>query len=195
MKTKEKTSEANRKDPITSLQVFLLILGVFLLAVLLNRYISQNQTTQSALDDQLPSSYSSKPTAPAVYIKPASGTHAAGSTFKVEIRENSGSSPVNAVQANFSYPESLSYVSADASGSPFTIPAQTNGGAGTVTLARGVIGSLSGDHLVARVTFKAGLTGTAKLSFSTGTALVSASDNQNLITTSSGLRGSTITIR
>jgi hypothetical protein len=195
MKTKEKKSEANRKDPITSLQVFLLILGVFLLAVLLNRYISQNQTTQPILDDQLRSSYTSKPTAPAVYIKPSNGTHAAGSTFKIEVRENSGSIPVNAVQANFSYPESLSFVGAEASGSPFTIPAQTNGGAGTVTLARGVIGSLSGDHLVAKVKFKANLAGTAKLSFSTGTALVSVTDNQNLITTTSGLRGSTITIR
>jgi len=48
-------------------------------------------------------------------------------------------------------------------------------------LARGVIGTLTGDQLVAKVTFKVNIAGTANLSFVNGTSLISSSTNQNII--------------
>ena len=122
------------------------------------------------------------PPAPTIYFNPPSQGYGVGSTITVEVRENSGSAPVNAVQANFSYPaDKLTFVSADGSASGFTTQAQSTGGNGTVSLARGVVGNLTGDQLIAKVTFTVSAAGTANLSFTTGTSLVSASTNLNII--------------
>lgn len=122
------------------------------------------------------------PPAPTIYFNPPTQGYTVGSNITIEIRENSGSTGVNAVQANFSYPsDKLTFVSSDGSGSGFTTEAQNVGGNGTVTLARGIIGSLTGDQLIAKVTFKVNTTGTANLSFINGSALISASTNQNII--------------
>jgi hypothetical protein len=122
------------------------------------------------------------PPAPTVYFNPPTQGYGVGSNITIEIRENSGSTGVNAVQANFSYPtDKLTFVSADGSGSAFTTEAQSVGGNGTVTLARGIIGSLTGDQLIAKVTFKVNIAGTATLSFANGTALISSTTNTNII--------------
>lgn len=123
-----------------------------------------------------------KPTPPTVYFNPSSQTYSVGSTFTIDVREDSATQTVNAVQANFSYPaDKLSFVSADGSASGFTTQAQNTGGAGQVTLARGIIGSLSGDQLVAKVTFKVDAAGVANLSFINGTSLVSSTTNQSIL--------------
>jgi hypothetical protein len=122
------------------------------------------------------------PPAPTIYFNPPTQGYTVGSNITIEVRENSGSTGVNAVQANFSYPsDKLTFVSADGSASGFTTQAQSVGGNGTVTLARGIIGSLSGDQLVAKVTFKVNIAGTANLSFVNGSALINATTNQNVI--------------
>ena len=122
------------------------------------------------------------PAAPTIYFNPPSQNFSVGSTITIEVHENSGSAPVNAVQANFSYPaDKLTFVSADGSASGFTTQAQSTGGSGQVSLARGVIGTLTGDQLVAKVTFKVNIAGTANLSFVNGTSLISSSTNQNII--------------
>jgi hypothetical protein len=122
------------------------------------------------------------PPAPTIYFNPPSQTFSVGSTFTIDIRENSGSATVNAVQANFSYPsDKLTFVSADGSASPFTTEAQSIGGNGQVSLARGVVGSLTGDQLISKITFKVNITGVANLSFVNGSALIDSTSNQNII--------------
>lgn len=122
------------------------------------------------------------PPAPTIYFNPPTQGYSVGSDMVIEIRENSGGTNVNAVQANFSYPaDKLTFVSADGSTSGFTTQAQNIGGNGTVTLARGIIGSLSGDQLIAKVTFKVTAAGTANLTFVNGSALIDSSSNQNII--------------
>jgi hypothetical protein len=122
------------------------------------------------------------PPAPTIYFNPPSQGFSVGSNVTIDIRENSGSAGVNAVQANFSYPtDKLTFVSADGSGSGFTTEAQSTGANGQVSLARGVIGSLTGDQLIAKVTFKVNIAGVANLTYVNGTSLVSSSTNQNII--------------
>lgn len=128
------------------------------------------------------------PPAPTVYLSPANQTLGANATFTVQVREDSGSTPVNAVQANFSYPASLvDFVGISTTGTAFANEAPSSGGSGQVSIARGTgcsttCTTVTGDKLIATVTFKTKTTsGTANMTFTTGTALVSASGNQNLL--------------
>jgi hypothetical protein len=122
------------------------------------------------------------PPAPTIYFNPPSQSFSVGSTFTIDIRENSGSATVNAVQANFSYPaDKLTFVGADASSSPFTTEAQSTGGNGQVSLGRGITGTLTGDQLVSKITFKVNTIGVANLSFVNGSSLVSSTTNLNII--------------
>lgn len=123
------------------------------------------------------------PPPPTVYLTPESGLRKISETFTVEIRENSGTTPVNAVQANLSYPMSLlDFVSIDTTGGAFTVIAESSGGSGQVSIGAGNTTALTGDRLVAKVTFKTRTTGgTAGLSFTSGTALVAGSSNTNIL--------------
>jgi hypothetical protein len=141
-----------------------------------------NGTSSATASSTVTVSAPSIPPAPTIYFNPPTQGYTVGSNITIEIRENSASTGVNAVQANFSYPsDKLTFVSADGSTSGFTTQAQSVGGNGTVTLARGVIGSLTGDQLIAKVTFKVNIAGTANLSFVNGSALISSTTNQNII--------------
>src|SRR3989344_5362988 len=89
-----------------------------------------------------------------LYLSPASGSVSKGSILTVNIRENSGSEPVNSVQANLSYPANLlDFVSINSS-SAWGVVAQNSGGSGSVQIARGALPAVSGDQLVARVRFR-----------------------------------------
>lgn len=122
-----------------------------------------------------------KAASPRLYFSPASKDLSVGDEFSVEVRADSGKTDINAVQANFSYPaDKLELVNVDANASPFTTEAQNIAGDGKVTLARGIIGKLSGDQLVATINFKAKAGGTASLAFSKS-SLESADKNQNII--------------
>lgn len=88
-------------------------------------------------------------------LAPSSGTYDTGSNFTVTIHENSGSTPINETTANLTYDQTrLQYVSNDISGSAFDVPAPHSGGGGVVTIALGSSGMLTGDQVVASVTFK-----------------------------------------
>ena len=126
------------------------------------------------------------PAAPTIYLSPATGTFAANTNFSVQVREDSGTTGVNAIQANFTYPANLvDFVSISTTGTAFTVEAQSSGGSGSVNIARGTCGGCApatGDKLVATVTFKTKTTtGTAAMAFSSGTALLNASTNQNIL--------------
>ena len=139
------------------------------------------------------------PTPPTVYLSPTSQTLGPNGTIAVQIRENSGTTGVNAVQANFSYPTGLlTCTSVNTSTSAFGIQAQASCSNGQVMVAMGVTGGaapLTGDQLVGIVNFSAATTsGSAALAFTSGTALVSASNNQDILGSLAATGGATYTI-
>jgi chitodextrinase len=144
----------------------------------------------------LKGSFAATPAAPSVYLTPSSKTFPINTTFSVQVRENSGTTNVNAVQANFSYPSTLlQFVSIDTTGTAFTTTAPSSGGNGSVNIAQGVIGGVTGDQLIATVTFKTLTTGgTASLSFISGTVLLSSSTNTDILGSLSATAGASFLI-
>ena len=145
------------------------------------------------------------PTPPAVYLSPATKVNAPSSTFSVQIRENSGTTSINAVQTNLTYPTTLlTLVSVDFAGSGFGSPptvAQNIAGSGSVKLAVGVAcgatcGTLTGDQTVAKLNFKVNsVAGTASMPFTAGTALLSSTTNQNILSSLNAAYGGTYTLQ
>ena len=122
-----------------------------------------------------------------IYLSPASANPGVGQTVTVEVRENSGATAVNAVQANFTYPTArLQFVSISADGSAFPVQAENSGASGQVKIARGTTTPVSGDQLLAKVTFKVTATGSAPLDFNTGTALASSTTHGNVLGATTG---------
>jgi hypothetical protein len=124
-----------------------------------------------------------------LYVQPSSGTYTSGTTITVEVRVNTGGEDVNAVQADFSYSSSyLQYLSIDASGSAFAIDANSSGGSGNVSIARGNISNVnSASALLAKVKFKAlNNSGSATISFKDSSAIVRTSDSTDIMDASTG---------
>jgi hypothetical protein len=136
------------------------------------------------------------PPPPTIYLNPASLVVGANGTFTIDVRENSGATAVNAVQANFTYPTSLlTFVSIDTTTSAFSVQAENSAASGQVKLGRGTTTAVTGDQLVGKVTFQAGATGgAANLAFNSGTALVSSSTNQDILGSLAATGGATYTI-
>lgn len=126
--------------------------------------------------------------AASLYLAPASSTVNQESYLSVAIRVNTGGDKVNAVQANLSYPaDKLDYISTSSSGSAFDVEAESSGGGGSVKIARGKVGTVTGDQLVATITFKAKLSsGSAIISFTAGSAVVRSSDSKDILSGKSG---------
>jgi hypothetical protein len=122
-----------------------------------------------------------------LYLSPSASTVYKGNTFSVSVRENSGSEPVNAVQANLSYSSNLLQFVSISSSSSFAVVAQSSGGGGSVKIARGAQPSVTGDKLVASVRFRVlASSGKATVSIAGGSSVVSAKSNKNIMTSSSG---------
>ncbi len=114
-----------------------------------------------------------------------------GSTVTVQIRENSGTDTVNAVQANVAFDSTkLQYMSVDETGSAFGLVAATQVTSGQVQLARGTSGgspAVSGDQLVTTLTFKALAAGPVPLTFAAGSVLVRSTDNVDILAVKNGV--------
>lgn len=126
-----------------------------------------------------------------MFVSPASGNKNLGETFVVEVRANSDTEPVNAVRANLSFPtDKLQFVSIDTSASAYSIEAANTGSnsTGTVRMERGVSGgsSLTGNQLIARVTFQAVGLGAAAINVDATSVVVRSSDNTNILATRTG---------
>lgn len=117
-----------------------------------------------------------------LYITPASGSYSNGATVTITIRENSYATPVNAVQANLTYPSGqLQFQSINTSSSPFTTTLQSSGGSGSVQIGVGLLGdSVTGDAVVATVTFTVIGTGTAAITFAAGSGIAKTSDSSDV---------------
>lgn len=117
----------------------------------------------------------------------SSGNYKVGDTISVSVRVDTGSSPTNAVSANFTYPTNLlEYLSADATGSDFSISAVEKVNNGTVSFDRGSYTPLTGDKLVQKANFKVLATGTATLNFTSDSIAVSSQDNSTNVATGRG---------
>lgn len=137
-----------------------------------------------AIADVKPGPVSSPISVPtSIYITPPSGTVQRDSEITVTLRENSGISTINAVAAIINYPSNLlDFVSADTTGSAFGITAVNSGGNGKIDIQRANVTALSGDNLIAKIKFHVKDTaGTAQLSFSDGTQLVSNKTSSNIL--------------
>lgn len=136
------------------------------------------------------------PAPPTVYLTPASAVYGTNTSYSVQVRENSATTNVNAVQANLSYNASLiDFVSIDTTGSAFTTQAQSSGGSGVINIARGVAGGVTGDQLVATINFKTKTTGgTSSVPFTSGTALVSSSTNLDILGSLAATGGGSYTV-
>jgi len=122
-----------------------------------------------------------------LYLSLSSGSVVSGSTLTLYVYEDSGTEPVNAVQANLSYPASQLQFLSISSSSAFSVVAQNTGGSGSVQIGRGALPSVTGNQLVATVQFKALVgSGTAAVSFAGGSQVVSANSNTNIMTASPG---------
>lgn len=126
----------------------------------------------------------SKASAATLNFSPSSGTYGRGSTLKVNINVNTGGEGVNAVQANFSYPtDKLQFSSISTGGSALSIIAEKSAGGGFVKVAGGNPSPFSGSKFIAAIYFKVlASSGSASLSFAQDSAVVRASDNQNVLT-------------
>jgi len=125
--------------------------------------------------------------AASISMTPSVTSATTNETITVTITEDSGTEPVNAVQANLSYPaSSLQYVSTNDS-TAFPIDAQTAANNDIIQLARGAYTPVSGSQPVAVLTFKVlGSTGAAAMAFASGTAVVSSTSNTNIASNETG---------
>jgi hypothetical protein len=133
-----------------------------------------------------------------MYLNAASGSHTKGSTFTVQIKENSYTDTVNAVEADLTYPTSKlqlipssSSDAANLSGSAFGVKASNSGGSGNISISLGTITPVSGNKLIGTLTFKTLASGSANVAFkplsgSTGSQVLSSTTNANVVTAYNG---------
>ena len=107
-----------------------------------------------------------------IYTVANKSTVVNGSSVIVAVYMNGGGNNVNAVQANLAYSaDKLQYVGVNYNGSAFDIAAANSGGGGSVSIARGTVGTVTGVGLVATITFKAVAVGSASVDIAGGSAL------------------------
>lgn len=124
-------------------------------------------------------------------IAPATATRTTGSTFTVAIRENSGTNPVNAVQASMTYNASqLQFVSVTEGTAFPTVAATSTSTPGLIRIGRGTAPgtTTTGDQIVASVTFRVLATsGTTSLAFDAAFSNIAfAADGTNMLSTTIG---------
>jgi outer membrane biosynthesis protein TonB len=122
-------------------------------------------------------------------LTPSSGTIAIGDTISIGVYENSGAQDVNAAKANLTYNANvLTFVSVTSSPA-FSIDAATSGGSGTVNIERGALPAVTGNQLIATITFSGKASGSAAVNFTGSSSVLAASGpqaNQNILTSTNG---------
>jgi hypothetical protein len=120
----------------------------------------------------------SNSTVPTISITPSSQKNISPTnTLTLGIWEDSQSTPVNAVQANLTYDAKVfDFVNIDAAVSAFEIQAQAFGSNGTINIARGHVGNLTGKQLIAYITLKPKLSNvkSSRVDFAGDTILTSS---------------------
>lgn len=168
--------------------------GLFLVAVLAIGVFGGYVINNSQAEDS-PQQSTVASTSASLYLMPASQNVSNNQSFNVSIKANSGDTNVNAVQASISYPTDLLEVtSISTNDSPYKMDVISTNTNGVVSIARGQIGGLTGDNLIANITFKSKKAGNATLKFVNETALVNSKTNQNIVTLTGNTKESSIII-
>jgi hypothetical protein len=119
-----------------------------------------------------------------LYLSPASGTIGTGRTKAVQIRVNADG--INGVSAYLSYPADKLQVTSLSYGGSFSVAAEGSFGGGGIRISRGSFNNVTGDVLVATVTFKGLKEGPAAVSFIGGSQTTRTSDSGDSLTGKSG---------
>ncbi len=126
-----------------------------------------------------------------LYLSPSSGTYEVGSNFSVKVKVNSNGQAINAAEATLTFnPAEISVVSISKTGSIFSLwtqePTFSNSGGkivfsgGTPTPFTGTSGTLI------TITFKAKISGSAQVSFSSGSVLAADGKGTNILSNMNG---------
>jgi len=120
----------------------------------------------------------------------SASSYQVGTTFNVNVYEDSGSQCANVVQADFTYPaDLLRFNSASATGSKFESVLPANSGNGSISLQQyttrkecgtgaTATSGVSGEQLIGTVSFTVIAAGSATLSFQPSSTAVSSADNK-----------------
>jgi hypothetical protein len=117
-----------------------------------------------------------------------------GQIVNVQVRENSGPTLVNAVQANVTYdPDHMNVKKIDTSGSPFSVNVGQSDNGSVITLSQGLEGpGLTGTQNIANIQFEMTKTGSVTLGFGEGSSLIRSDNGASLTLTTTPL---TLTIK
>lgn len=125
---------------------------------------------------------------PYVFLSPSKASPYVGSTFTVQVYEQSGTTAINAVEANIIVPAAkVAYVSENATGSKFNLATPVTLKNGVLSIAAASTSPLTGQQLIAAVKFKALAAGSLALNFGGGTAIIRASDAVNVLSFTQGV--------
>lgn len=121
-----------------------------------------------------------------MYFTPDGGSADTTNTFSTQVRINSDTTPVNAIESEVIFnPALVEVVDVDYSGTAFTIQAEETRGSGFLKMVRGVPTPVSGDRLIATITFRGVTTAeqSATVSFATSSKVISATTNFDILET------------
>ena len=120
-------------------------------------------------------------------LSPTSASVTKGGAVTYTIKVDAKDRTVNAVQANLSYPTSYyGAVSIDSTSSAFSIEAASSASGGNITIARANFSPVSGVVDVAKITLNTIAAGSAPVTWASGSAVMDAVDNTNILGTSTG---------
>jgi hypothetical protein len=185
-KTAKNTHKAPKKDNQVR-SVVLLVLLLVVVAVVVALVNSNNSDKSESSKSSNSGSTQGASQTGKLYLKQSSQSVNTGDSLTYEVWVDTGGQPVNAVQANLTYPaDMLDFSNIDAKGSAFEVQAMSTGGDGKVSIARGHIGEVKNKALVAKITFVAKAKGSAKINFAQGSALVSSSSHTDILKEKTG---------
>ena len=127
-----------------------------------------------------------------LYLSPSSGTYTVGNTFSVAVVVNTGGVSINAAQGTLTFsPDKLSVTGISKGGSVFSLwtaePTYSNS-SGTIGFGGGIPnpGYTGASGKIFTITFKARVSGTAKVNWSSGAVLANDGKGTNILTSMGG---------
>jgi hypothetical protein len=187
-KTEKHTHPSNKKANNSKFIVLGVVLVLLGLAVIMRAVSNSSDKTTNNNNNNNTTNNSSAKGYAKLYIQPSNQQISPGASVTFEVWVDTGNQPVNAVQANLTYPtDSFDFNSVNAKGSAFEIQASSTGGEGKVTIARGHIGEIKGKALVAKVVLTAKTTkGDTQVEFAVGSAVVRSTDHVDILKQKTG---------
>lgn len=176
-------SFGNFKEPFNrlSFSVKFLILVPILISVLLLTYIAQNKAIQTSVDNVDAARRVKTINPSTIFLNPLSDSVRVGQTFNVDVAIKTDDNPINAVEANISYPTKyLQVVSTTVDESVFDITIRNTATNGNINLILGSTRARVGTLKVATITFKALAKANAQVIFKSPLNVVGYFTNSSL---------------